>query len=150
MVSKRLVFGLVIISFIGFWDAFYLTVLHYRGEPPVCSILEGCQKVTASRYAAIGPVPVALLGVLYYLAVFLLTLGHLLASETSSTKFWVSWFRSRNLTTLAAWLTVFGFLASLWFVYLQLFVLKALCLYCMISAASSAALFVLGLLISRR
>ena len=121
----------LIISFIGFLDSSYLTVQHYRGEPPSCAIFTGCETVAESKYAVAGPIPLALLGLLYYLAIFILTVAYF---DT----------KKERLLLLAALLTIAGFLASLYFVYLQLFVIKAICLYCMISAASSTALFTFG------
>jgi uncharacterized membrane protein len=131
---KWLVWLFVLVSFAGFLDASYLTAKHYLGTPIGCSIFEGCEKVTTSQYATIGAIPVALLGAIYYLALFALAVAYL---DTKREKIMV----------FAAWLTPLGFLASLWFVYLQLFVIKAICLYCLISALTSTALFVLGLFV---
>ncbi|OGF60822.1 hypothetical protein A2656_01085 [Candidatus Giovannonibacteria bacterium RIFCSPHIGHO2_01_FULL_44_100] len=115
-------------------DASYLAVKHYLGEPVVCSLLEGCEEVLTSKYAIVAGVPVALFGVFYYLAVFILII---LYWDTGKTQF----------LRFAAYLTILGFAASLWFVYLQLFVIGAICLYCMASAITSTILFMLGLFI---
>ena len=131
-----MVFIFIILSFIGFLDAAYLTIKYYTNEPVVCSVFDGCERVIASSYAAIGPVSVALLGAIYYLAIFLLALVYLGTER-------------KSILIFAARLTVIGFLASLWFIYLQLFVIEALCFYCLISAATSIILFVLGILILR-
>ncbi|OGF49097.1 hypothetical protein A3I36_04610 [Candidatus Giovannonibacteria bacterium RIFCSPLOWO2_02_FULL_45_28] len=122
------------LSLIGFLDASYLAVKHYLGEPVVCSLLEGCEEVLTSKYAIVAGVPVALFGVFYYLAVFILII---LYWDTGKTQF----------LRFAAYLTILGFAASLWFVYLQLFVIGAICLYCMASAITSTILFMLGLFI---
>ena len=122
------------LSLIGFLDASYLAVKHYLGEPVVCSLLEGCEEVLTSKYAIVAGVPVALFGVFYYLAVFILII---LYCDTGKTQF----------LRFAAYLTILGFAASLWFVYLQLFVIGAICLYCMASAITSTILFMLGLFI---
>jgi uncharacterized membrane protein len=47
-------------------------------------------------------------------------------------------------------LTVFGFIASLWFLYVQLFIIHSLCFYCLFSALDSIILFILGLTFSLR
>ena len=131
---KWIIFALIIVSFIGFLDATYLTVKHYTGTPIACSIFEGCEKVTTSPYATVFNIPVALYGALYYLFTFFLSVAYL------DTK--------RNLFISAIPpLTAIGFIASVWFVYLQLFVIKAICPYCMISAATSTALFILGIFV---
>ncbi len=133
---KRLALALLIISFFGFLDATYLAVKHYTGMPINCSILNGCDRVTASPYATIGPISVALLGAIYYLIIFVLVVLYL---DTQ---------RNRLIYSIAQ-LTVLGFLASLWFLYLQIFVIKAFCLYCLGSALSSTLLFIFGLIILR-
>ncbi|MBI2476675.1 vitamin K epoxide reductase family protein [Candidatus Uhrbacteria bacterium] len=62
---------MALVSFLGFVDAAYLSAEHFLGGTPVCAILKGCDIVTTSAYATIGPIPVAFLGVLYYLVIFL-------------------------------------------------------------------------------
>lgn len=130
-ISKCVIIVFLAVSAVGFVDAVYLTAKHYLGTPVTCSILQGCEKVTTSVYAAVGGVPVALLGSIYYLLVFLLMAAYY---DT----------RRKPIVVFVSYFTAVGFAASLWFFYLQLFVIQALCLYCLVSAASSAALFALG------
>ena len=47
-VSRPLAAAFLVLSFLGFLDSAYLTVAHYRGEAPPCSLLEGCERVTNS------------------------------------------------------------------------------------------------------
>lgn len=105
----------------GLADAVYLSVLHLTGQSAVCGASVGCSQVLASKYAQIGPVPVALLGVLGYFSVFSFTVlaacGYLWAYRPAAT------------------IVGLMFLATLWFLYLQAFVLHAFCPYCMFSAA---------------
>ena len=121
-----------VLSAAGFIDATYLTIKHFLGTPIPCSILQGCEQVTNSPYSLIFGIPVALFGALYYLAILLLAVIYIDSRKPSVLK-------------LLACLTPFGFLASLWFVYLQIFVIKAICLYCMVSATTSTILFILGM-----
>lgn len=118
-------------SFIGFLDALYLSVERMRGVKVICIILDGCDKVTTSLYSTMLNVPVAYLGALYYLTIFILALGFLA-------------FKKDQIIRLMSWMTGIGFLASTWFVYLQVFIIKSICLYCMISATTSATLFIAG------
>ena len=122
----------LIIAFIGFADASYLTAKHYNNEAVTCSLTQGCEAVTTSSYATIGPVPVALLGALYYLTI---VLGSAMVLDTKNTR----------LLRMLSLFTSTGFLASVYFVALQLFVIKAICLYCMGSALTSTLLFALGI-----
>lgn len=132
--NRWLTIPFLVVSFVGFLDATYLTALRYLGETPPCIITTGCEQVLTSEYATLfGTIPTALLGAGYYLALFLLVL---LSVELGS----------RKVLALAALLSPVGLLTSVFFVYLQLFVLKAICFYCMISAATSTILFILGTL----
>lgn len=130
--SEKFYWLFLALSFVGFLDASYLTASHYSGVPVICSVLDGCEKVTASVYSTLGNIPVALMGMVYYFTIL----------------FAMAWFlstRDKKSIIFASGLTAAGFLASLWFVYLQLFVIKAICFYCMISAATSTFLFILGI-----
>ncbi len=132
IILKWLPILFIALSFLGFSDATYLTAKHYLGSPVTCIIFEGCEKVTTSPYSIVFGVPVALLGALYYAAILILAVAY-----------WDS--KRIGILKLLAVITPAGFLASLWFVYLQLFVIKAICFYCIVSAATSTALFGLGI-----
>jgi len=134
--SRRLVFGMLVFAGLGFLDAAYLTVEHFLNRVPPCSIVHGCEKVTTSSYSVIFGVPMALMGALYYLVVIVALILYLDLRRELIVK-WTARF------------TVVGFLFSLWLVYLQLFVIKAICQYCILSALSSTGLFVVGLLVLR-
>jgi len=122
--------GWLAFSLMGFLDAVYLTIQHYRGAGQECGPLWECDMVMASQYAVMGDIPIALMGAAYYLVIFLLGVAYF------DTK------HSRILTVIVL-LTVPGFLSSLILLYLQVFVIHALCFYCLISALSSTGLFAL-------
>lgn len=133
-VPNWIIASFLIVSVLGFVDATYLTVKQYSGTPLECSIFKGCEKVTTSRYATILGVPLALLGAVYYLAIFLSLIAYLDI-------------RREEILSFMARFTIVGLLASAWFVYLQLFVIQAICPYCMVSAIASTILFLLGMLV---
>ena len=124
--KKAILVGLF--SFLGLVDASYLAAKHYTGTIPPCSIVKGCEVVTTSQYATIGGISVALLGAIYYLAVLIISIAII---DT----------KSDRLKKFLAKFSILGLMASIWFIYLQLFVIKALCLYCLVSAFSSTAIF---------
>lgn len=137
IIPKWIIFALVAVSVIGLADASYLTAKHYLGSPINCSIFNGCEKVITSPYSIILGVPVALLGVSYYFSFLLFTIFYL---DTKREK----------ILEFAARFSFVGIIASFWFLFLQIFIIKALCLYCLISAASSTILFVLGYIVLKR
>lgn len=128
---KELNWMFMAVSFAGFLDALYLSIERLRGVKVICVILEGCDLVTSSLYSTMLNIPVAYLGALYYLGIFTLAVWFLLSEQEQTIR-------------LMSWATGIGFLASTWFVYLQVFILKSICFYCMLSALTSTALFVIG------
>lgn len=122
------------LSAVGFLDATYLAVLHYYGISAQCLLVEGCDRVLSSPYAAFGGMPLAFWGVLYYAAIFALALAHI---ESRRTRY----------LFIAAYGTAIGFFASLALLYLQIFVIKALCFYCLVSALISTLLFLCGIFV---
>ncbi len=133
--SKRLlvlVYSFIILGFLGFFDATYLTAKHYVGGTIVCPIFGGCEKVLNSSYSQIGFVPVALLWLFYHALILILAVGFLNSNNAKFLK-------------LAAKLSCIGFLASIFFMSVQFFIIQALCLYCVISALISTVLFILGI-----
>jgi uncharacterized membrane protein len=136
----------LIVAVLGFADASYLTIEHYRGVIPPCSITEGCEAVLTSSYSIIFNVPTSLLGSLYYLAV---SIGAFLYLESKHGAGEIKAHHAAILKwTLIA--TAFGFGMSLWFVYLQLFILHSVCIYCMGSATTSTILFITAIVMLRR
>lgn len=118
-----------VIAIVGFADATFLAVEHYMGVIPPCSI-GGCETVTTSVYSKIAGIPVAYTGVAYYFAVLVLLVLFL---ESKKQIFVKGIFA----------LTTVGFLFSIYFTFLQFFIIKALCPYCLFSALTSTALFLL-------
>lgn len=134
---KTFAYIFLVLGLLGFLDASYLTANHYLGTALRCYILAGCDIVTTSKYSMILGIPVSLLGAIYYLLVFVLSIAYL---DT----------KKKNLLVYIFYSSCLGFLMSLVFVFIQIFIIKALCLYCMLSALNSTLLFLLGLLFSKK
>ncbi len=130
--NKWVLWAFVILGFIGFLDASYMTVSHYTGAAVNCSLTGGCDEVLSSKYSVILGVPMALFGMLYYLFILVTAFFYLETGKKGALK----------ILTLT---TAFGFLFSCWLVYLQFFVIKSICQYCMLSAINSTILFIFGL-----
>lgn len=124
-----------LLSLIGLVDALYLTIEHVTGKTVQCTIVSGCSEVLSSQYAVIGQIPLAALGAAAYFTVF--SLATLAA------------FGYRIAGTLLTPLTVVMVLVSLWLIYLQAFVIRAFCQFCLLSAAISFSLFIVALVARR-
>lgn len=103
---------------LGVAVAGYLTYVHYAGIEPVCQFSGGCEKVQSSEWADIYGMPVALLGLIGYVAI----VGSLLALRGDAQLF------------VSAALSLVGFLYSGYLTYQELFAIKAICQWCVVSA----------------
>jgi uncharacterized membrane protein len=128
---------LLVIALLGFADASYLTIEHFRGVIPPCTIVSGCEVVLTSAYSFILGIPVSLLGAIYYLIILVGVFSFIESKKT-------------GLLKLALLLTVFGMVFSLWFLYVQIFILGSYCLYCLVSALTSTILFVTACVIAKK
>ncbi|MCX8009416.1 MAG: hypothetical protein N3A54_07025, partial [Patescibacteria group bacterium] len=124
MISAFLAF----LSFLGILDSLYLTWEHVSGAIPPCGvgIFADCGKVLKSPYAMVFGIPLSVYGLGFYILEFFLALWS-----------WKSFLAKKFLTIT----TAFGFLFSLYLVSLMVFVIQALCLYCLLSALISTVLF---------
>lgn len=95
----------------------------------------GCEVVQTSRYAMFAGVPVALLGVIGYAAIFGVSVAGLHGD----------WGTSRTPTRLIAILAGIGVLFSAYLTYLEAYVIHAWCRWCVSSALIVTAIFVAAL-----
>jgi uncharacterized membrane protein len=126
--SARLRTAAIACCALGLAIAGYLTYVHYAGISPVCEIAHGCEKVQSSRWSAVAGVPVALLGLLGYAGILA---ALLVPGETG--------------LTAAAGQALVGAGFSAYLTYREVFTLRAICIWCVISAVLMATLAVLTL-----
>jgi uncharacterized membrane protein len=124
--------GTLALSFIGYLDSLYLTIAHYRRVVPPCSVIRGCESVLTGRFSSFFGVPTALLGVVFYVVTFYLTV----LTITSQSH------RYALVLKLAA---CAGLLVSAFLFLTEALVLKAYCQYCIVSAVASLGVFVCSL-----
>lgn len=124
--------SMIVLVFGGLFDAFYLTFEHFSGRIPPCTtgVFADCGKVLTSPYAFILGIPISVLGMLHYA---LLTVLMILSIVTLK----------QFIIRLAFVSSAIGFVFSLYFVFLQVVVIQALCQYCMVSALISFTLYFL-------
>ena len=115
-----------LVSLIGLVDAIYLTIQHITGASLRCTVISGCSEVLSSPYAQVGPVPLAAIGAAAYFVVFSLAI--------------LAAFGYRFAIPFLRIILALMFLTTLWLLYLQAFVIKHFCQYCLVSAAVTTAL----------
>ena len=115
--------ALLALAVVGVLISAYLTWTHFAGLTPVCTGSgEGCQTVQSSRYASLLGIPVALLGLVAY--------GGLVFSVALWTEMGIY---------LGFLISLVGTLFSIYLTYLEIFVIGALCQWCLASAAIMVA-----------
>ena len=120
------------LDLIGLAIAMYLSFVELRGDLPYCGPLRGCEQVALSDYSKIGGVPVAVFGVGLSLVLFALA---------------IAWWRTNDVRLLAAHygLSLVGVVFEIYFTYLELFVIGAVCVWCASYGISLLARFLVSL-----
>jgi uncharacterized membrane protein len=126
--------GLILaaLDIVGLAIASYLSVVEVGGGVPVCGPLHGCETVAQSEYSRIGGIPVAVFGVV--LSLILLTLA-------------VAWWRTNLYGLLLAHygLSLAGVIFEVYFLYIQIAVIQAVCVWCTSYGLSLILRFVIAL-----
>lgn len=128
---------LATLDLIGLAIALYLSIVALRGDLPYCGPLKGCEEVALSEYARIGGVPVAVFGVALSVSLFVLA---------------IAWTRTDRIELLAAHygLSLLGVVFEVYFTYVEVFVIGAVCVWCASYGLSLVARFAVALWVWRR
>ena len=113
------------LAVVGAAIAGYLTYVHYAHVSPICTT-GGCEEVQRSKYAELANVPVALLGLVAYAALFAL-----------------AWIRGEVAAFAAAIVALIGAAFSGYLLWAQLGPIGAICQWCLANDAVMAAIAVL-------
>jgi len=131
---KKLYTVAALLSLLGLADALYLTIEHVTGQSVRCTIISGCSAVLSSPYAVVAGIPLAVVGAAAYFTVFSLAILALFGYQ------WAGKIMRAMVITM--------FAITVWLIYLQAFVIREFCQYCLLSALITTALLVV-VLISR-
>jgi uncharacterized membrane protein len=106
------------VALVGIGVAAYLTQAHFADSSVVCVVGGGCETVQESEYADLAGIPVALLGLVSYCVMLGLILWDAPIARLG-----------------AAMLALVGVLFGAYLLVLQLFVIDAICMWCVINDA---------------
>ena len=125
---------LAVLDVIGLAIASYLSFVELTGGLVQCGPLHGCETVQQSPYSRIDGIPVAVFGV--GLSLVLLTLA-------------ITWWRTNLYVLLLAHygLSLAGVIFEIYFLYLQVFVIGAVCVWCTSYGLSLILRFVIALVV---
>ena len=105
---------IAVVALAGIAVAGYLTYVHYQPDALICTSSGGCETVQESSYADLAGIPVALLGLLAWVAVLVL----------------VAW-DSELARTLVAGIALGAAGFAVYLIVLQAFVIDAWCVWCL-------------------
>jgi uncharacterized membrane protein len=126
------------VSLIGLAVAGYLTYVETQSVQAICGPVGDCNAVQASSYARIwGILPVGLLGAFGYIAII---------AAWWSTRLRLNWTWLSTYAPVALFgMALFGTIFSIYLTYLELYVIKAVCIWCISSAVIISLLLLLSL-----
>jgi len=122
---------MLVLAFFGLADSIYLTQHELNGTPLLCNVqnLSGCNVVAASQYSHILGIPLAEFGILFYAVIFILAALELVIFD-------------QLLRRALQFISIVGVLSSLYFTFMQVFVIGAFCIYCFASALIALFIFI--------
>ncbi|MBI5823222.1 MAG: vitamin K epoxide reductase family protein [Chloroflexi bacterium] len=120
---------------IGLLVSIYMTIYKVTSNDSMCLGSGDCSTVNASRYSEVNKFPVAAIGILGYAAI----LGTLLFEKRNT-------FFKQNGTLMIFGMALTGFIFTVWLVYVEIALLKAICPFCVTSQVAMTLIFVLAVM----
>ena len=133
--DKGLKWASIVTAILGGLDATYLLIYKLTSAQAMCLGSGDCSTVNSSRYSEIHGIPVSLLGLLAYLAIIII---HALETRCR--------FLKQNGNLLVFGLSLAGVLFSAYLTYVELYVIHAVCPFCVVSAILITIVFILAII----
>jgi uncharacterized membrane protein len=130
--DKWLYRALVALAYLGLAVAIYMTIYKVLNADAMCLGSGDCSTVNASSYSEVYGFPVGGIGAIGYAAI----LATLYLEKRSR-------FFRENGALLLFGMALTGFLFTLWLVYVEFAILKALCPFCLTSQIAMTIIFIL-------
>lgn len=125
-----------IFATIGLLDSAYLSYIKLANANIYCTPgLGHCDVVNSSQWSYLWGIPIAVFGVVGYTAILILiTFGN--RSKTLAP----------HVDLMLFGISLTGFLFSLYLTYIEIFILKTICQWCVLSALMMTAIFILSII----
>ncbi len=120
---------------IGLLVSIYMTIYKVTSNDAMCLGSGDCSTVNASRYSEVYGIPVASVGIAGYFAILL-----------------VHWYEKRdkffekNSPMLIFGMALTGFLFTVYLIYIEFAILRALCPFCLISQVAMTVIFIISII----
>jgi uncharacterized membrane protein len=125
----------VAFAVLGLLVSIYMTIYKLTSNDRMCLGSGNCHTVNASQYSEINNIPVAVFGVVGYAAILAV-----LFYETRNRFF------KENGTLMIFGMALTGFIFTVWLVYVETVLLKALCPFCVTSQVSMTIIFIIAVM----
>lgn len=123
------------LAILGLLVSIYMTIYKLTNNESMCIGNGGCSVVNNSVYAEVDGIPVAVIGMIGY--------GALLAVLFLESK---GGYFADNGPILFFGMALTGFLFTLWLIYVEIVLIKALCPFCLTSQISMTIIFILSII----
>lgn len=133
--DKKMYWASIVLSVVGVAVAAYMTIYKWTSNDSMCLGSGECATVNASPYSEVYGIPVALVGLVGYLAILA-----------------ILWLEPRQRffeeqgPLMVFGMGLAGFAFNIYLVYLEFYVIKALCPFCVASQITMTILFVLAVI----
>src|SRR5687768_12158827 len=125
-----------LLALIGLFVALYLTMYKTGMIGVITCSIGSCETVNTSRWSTFLGLPVAAWGLGFYIT----TLAVAIAGLQDR------WVDERSPSVVLVALSGWGVLFSAWLTYLELFVIHAICMWCVVSAVIVTLIFIISVL----
>lgn len=125
----------IALAIVGLLVSIYMTIYKLTSNNAMCLGSGDCSTVNASKYSEVYGIPVAVLGIIGYAAI----LGvHFLENRGA--------FFKQNAALLIFGMALTGFLFTIYLIYVEIALIKALCPFCVASQITMTVLFIISLI----
>ncbi len=125
----------VALAVLGLLVSIYMTVYKITSNDSMCLGSGDCSTVNASKYSEVNNIPVAVLGVIGYAAILAV---HFFENRNR--------FFKQNSTLMIFGMALTGFIFTIWLIYVEIALLKALCPFCITSQAAMTIIFIIAII----
>jgi len=134
--KRAVVVLILVLAFCGLSDSIYLAQNEATNTPLICNVvsISGCNIVATSQYTRLFGLSIAEYGVIFYGIIFFLAALELVLFN-------------RLIRRILQAISFVGVLASLVLTFLEIFIIKALCIFCLASALIALLVFIAAIFI---
>ena len=120
---------------LGALVSIYMTIYKFTANDAMCLGSGDCHTVNASKYSEVNGIPVAVFGIIGYLAI----LAALYFEDSSR-------FFKQNATLMIFGMSLKGFIFTVWLIYVEIALLKAICPFCVTSQVAMTIIFIIAVM----